>query len=59
MRTKVVVSPTPPVECLSTENPPMSSGVNMEPEWAITSVRIAASSSVMPRMHTAISNAEV
>ena len=47
--TSVVLSPTPPVECLSTLMPGMGERSTMTPLWAITSVSSAVSASVMPR----------
>ena len=47
--TSVVLSPTPPVECLSALMPAMADRSTMSPEWAMTSVSMAVSSSVMPR----------
>ena len=47
--TSVVLSPTPPVECLSALTPAMAERSTISPERAITSVSTAVSSSVMPR----------
>ena len=47
--TSVVLSPTPPVECLSALMPAMADRSTISPEWAMTSVSMAVSSSVMPR----------
>ena len=47
--TKVVLSPTPPVECLSTLIPAMGERSTISPLWAMTSVSRAVSSSVIPR----------
>ena len=47
--TRVVLSPTPPVECLSTLTPAMGLRSTISPLRAMTSVRMAVSSSVMPR----------
>ena len=47
--TRVVLSPTPPVECLSTLMPAMGERSTISPLWAMTSVSRAVSSSVIPR----------
>ena len=47
--TSVVLSPTPPVECLSTLIPAMAERSTISPERAMTSVSAAVSASVMPR----------
>ena len=47
--TSVVVSPTPPVECLSTFTPLMGDRSTVSPEATSSWVRYAVSSSVMPR----------
>ena len=54
---RVVVSPTPPVECLSTLMPSRSDKSTTSPECIMASVRYAVSSSVMPLKHTAIIHA--
>ena len=51
---RVVVSPTPPVECLSTLIPPRSVKSTTSPECIIAKVRSAVSSAVIPRQQTAI-----
>jgi hypothetical protein len=53
-----VLSPTPPVLCLSTFTPGMCERSMRTPERTIASVRIAVSSGVIPRRTTAISHAE-
>ena len=55
--TRLVVSPTPPVECLSTFTPEMGLKSSMSPEAAISIVRSTVSRSVMPLMAMAISMA--
>ena len=55
--TRVVVSPTPPVECLSTGMPP-TSGCSISPERAMARVRSAVSRASMPFKRMAISRAE-
>ena len=54
---RVVVSPTPPVECLSTLIPARGDKSTVSPLCIITSVRMAVSRSVMPRKTTAIRKA--
>jgi hypothetical protein len=49
------LSPTPPVECLSTGVPPNSERSNRRPDRTIASVSTEASSSVMPRSTIAMS----
>ncbi len=55
--TSEVLSPTPPVECLSTFAPGMSEKSSTSPECSMASVSAAASAGVMPRQTTAISQA--
>ena len=57
--TSVVLSPTPPVECLSTLMPGMGERSTITPLCAITSVSSAVSSLVMPRRYTAIIHAAI
>ncbi len=52
-----VLSPTPPVLCLSTFTPGMSERSTREPERTMASVSTDVSSGVMPRSRTAISRA--
>ena len=47
--TSDVLSPTPPVECLSTRGRPRSEKSTISPEWSIASVSASVSSVVMPR----------
>ena len=54
---KVVVSPTPPVECLSTLTPLRGDRSTVSPLCIITSVRVAVSRSVIPRNTTAMRKA--
>ena len=54
---KEVLSPTPPVECLSTFTPGMEDKSTISPERAISKVRAAVSRWVMPRKKMAISKA--
>ena len=56
--TRDVVSPTPPVECLSALTPGMSLRSSVSPDFAIASVSARVSRSVMPLMQMAISSAE-
>ena len=53
-----VLSPTPPVLCLSTLTPGMSDRSTRTPECTIASVSQAVSSAVMPRRTIAISSAD-
>ena len=53
-----VLSPTPPVLCLSTLMPGMSLRSTRTPEWTIASVNDAVSAAVMPRSRIAISSAD-
>ena len=46
--TNVVLSPTPPVECLSAFTPDMAERSTMSPECAIAAVSCAVSCAVMP-----------
>ena len=55
--TSVVVSPTPPVECLSTHTPSIADRSTTLPECIISMVRQAVSSGVIPRQQMAISSA--
>ena len=57
--TSEVLSPTPPVLCLSTFRPASPRRSKRVPEWAIASVSQAVSSSPMPRRTIAISKAEI
>ena len=53
----VTLSPTPPVECLSTLKPGMPERSSTSPLATIASVRLSVSARVMPRVTTAISQA--
>ncbi len=53
-----VLSPTPPVLCLSTFTPGRSRRSTRRPECTIASVSHAVSSGVMPRRRMAISSAD-
>ena len=53
-----VLSPTPPVLCLSTFVPAMSERSTRTPECTIASVSHAVSSAAMPRNRIAISSAD-
>ncbi len=55
--TSVVVSPTPPVLCLSALKPATPERSNILPERAISIVRLAVSSASIPLKNTAIRNA--
>ena len=48
IRIIVILSPTPPLECLSTMQSDISLKSNVSPELAIASVRFLVSSSVIP-----------
>ena len=56
--TRVVVSPTPPVECLSTFTPGMADRSATSPESRMERVRRVVSSAVMPLRRMAMSSAE-
>ena len=58
-RMRLVVSPTPPVECLSALTPGMSFKSSVSPDLAMASVSASVSRSLMPWMQMAISRAEV
>jgi hypothetical protein len=55
---KLVLSPTPPVECLSTAALPSRAGEYFSPESRMASVSARVSSSERPRKKAAISQAE-
>ena len=57
-RMSETLSPTPPVECLSTKGPAIPDRSMTEPERSMTSVRSAVSGAVMPLKKTAISQAD-
>ena len=57
--TSVVVSATPPVECLSTGTPRTCDRSITRPECAMASVSAIVSASDMPRRHTAMSHADI
>ena len=54
----VVLSPTPPVECLSAVMPSMAERSSISPECAIQSVKATASSSSIPFRQIAIKSAD-
>ena len=56
--TRETLSPTPPVECLSTKGPAMPERSMTFPERSITSVRSAVSLALMPLKKTAMAQAE-
>ena len=56
---RVVLSPTPPVECLSTDRLPKQLRSTVSPERIMASVRTAVSWSSMPRNHTAMAQAAI
>ncbi len=56
-RTRLVLSPTPPVECLSAFGPGRSERSSTSPVRIIDSVRAEISAGAMPRKNTAIANA--
>ena len=55
----VVLSPTPPVECLSTVFPAIAERSIWSPERAMTCVSTAVSRSVMPENQMAMSIADI
>ena len=55
--TRVALSPTPPVECLSTFRPGIDDRSSWRPLAAIARVNVDVSASVMPRRRTAINQA--
>ena len=57
MTTSDVLSPTPPVECLSATGLPIDDRSSCAPPAAMTWVSVTTSSGCMPRQHTAISQA--
>ena len=57
--TSVVVSPTPPVLCLSSLTPGRSDRSTTSPECIMASVSAAVSSLVMPRCRMAMSMADI
>ena len=57
--TRLVLSPTPPVLCLSTVNSPNSERSIISPECIIASVSTAVSSSSIPEKYIAIKSAEI
>ncbi len=52
-----ILSPTPPVECLSTVGRPIPFQPRIRPEWSMASVRATVSSRSMPRIVTAMRSA--
>jgi hypothetical protein len=54
-----VLSPTPPVECLSTTGTERSAKRNWSPESRMRAVRVSNSASVIPRNQTAIKKAAI
>ena len=58
-RTKVVVSATPPVECLSTFTPRIPLRSRVSPEPAMIRVRSVISSGSMPWKYTAMAQAAI
>ena len=56
--TNVVLSPTPPVLCLSTLIPLIADKSSISPECAIAIVRLSVSSSVIPLKYIAIKSAD-
>ena len=54
-----VLSPTPPMECLSTRGAGQSPRSSRSPEWSIASVRATSSASPSPRKTTAIASAAI
>ena len=58
MRGRETLSPTPPVECLSTVGRVMADRSRRSPESIIAWVHTASSSGAMPRQKMAIARAE-
>ena len=58
-RISVVVSPTPPVECLSAFTPGMSFSLRVCPDFSMASVSARVSRSDMPAIQMAMSMAEI
>ena len=56
-RTRLVLSPTPPVECLSALGPSSSDRSRTSPVRIMDSVRARVSAGVMPRKNTAMAKA--
>ncbi len=56
---KLVLSPTPPVECLSTLMPGMELRSTVSPERTMHSVAALTSRSVIPEWKTAIRKADI
>ena len=56
---KLVLSPTPPVECLSTLTPGMAERFTVSPEFNMHSVRRLTSRSLIPEKKTAIKKADI
>ena len=56
---RVVLSPTPPVECLSTFMPSIADKSSISPDLAMASVSMKVSSSSMPEKYIAISIADI
>ena len=57
--TSDTLSPTPPVECLSTLTPSMSDRSRTVPLWSIARVRATVSSSLSPRRNAAMRKADI
>ncbi len=57
--TRLVLSPTPPVECLSTLTPGMAERSAVWPDRNMQSVSGLSSRSVMPEKKTAMRNADI
>ena len=55
---RLVLSPTPPVECLSTFTPGIADKSMVSPDRSMQSVRADTSLSVMPEKNTAMRNAD-
>ena len=56
---RLVLSPTPPVECLSTFTPGTEDKSTVSPERSKQSVSADTSLSVMPAKNTAMRNADI
>ena len=57
--TSEVLSPTPPVECLSAVKAPSADRSTISPEWAMAMVSAVVSGIVMPRNRIAIMSADI
>ena len=56
---RLVLSPTPPVECLSTDRVPKRDRSTVSPECIMASVSTAVSAGFIPLRHTAMASADI